>query len=211
LQRSLIVEKVLSAASSIARKHANCKHAVLNDLATALYGLVKPIDEARFIVETNCAEEVVGTLLGGFGVEEHYSEAISRLREQGLVAVSTRFYPLLVIEIARSPVDFALVESAIDVQINGYVLRIPRPSHLVAKMASLNMYPYVEYACSLLASWIKRLDLDEVIGLLLLARVDLNKLAEKLSILLELLQAFPEYESERTLLAKFVEELKSRR
>lgn len=187
----MIVSRVLEVLVEVYARHRECRYAVLNDPAVVLYGLVKPVEEVRVIADHSCAENLLHTVLAAFNVEEQYVEALSRLREQGLVAVSTRFYPLLVFEVARSQIDLLLVENTIDVELDGIVLRIPRLEYLIAKLIHMNVYPYTEYAYALLIPWIKRLDVEVLLHLLRVAGVDINRVVRRLEDMYWLSTPFP--------------------
>ncbi|MEM3345867.1 MAG: hypothetical protein QXR36_00355 [Desulfurococcaceae archaeon] len=204
---SLIVEKVLNALSEVYRKHKSCKYAVLNDVSVVLYGLVKPIEEVRIVSKRDCAEELLYTLLKAFNVEENYAEAVKNLRDHGVVAVSTIFYPLVVVETARSSIDELLVENTIDVELDNYFLRIPKLQHLIAKLIHIGVYPYTEYAYALLVQWLKRIDTDELISLFVKSEIDLEKVVSKLRTILELFAGFPDLTEEFKLGMSLIDKL----
>ncbi|MEM4527597.1 MAG: hypothetical protein QXS23_00155 [Desulfurococcaceae archaeon] len=149
--------------SSISRavhelRRSGCKISLLNDIAVIVYGVVKPLEEVRIMVSADCVENALDNIMKSFNVFQHRFIAEKRLREHGVVAVSTIFYPLLVIELARSYIDEEVLANTEIFEISGYEIPIPRIEHLIAKMLSLGMFPYNVYAYTLLFSWIDNLD-----------------------------------------------------
>lgn len=194
--RSLIVNKVLDALREVYDRHKTCRHAILNDVSVAIYGLVKPIEEVRVLVDSACSTELLYTLLRAFNVEEHYADALEKLKEQGIVAVSTRFYPLIVVELSRTSLDRLILDSVVDVKIDDVQFRMPRLEHLVVKLISIGLYPYTAYAYTLIVAWIKQINIDEIFSVLDMAGIDPEQLARKLESMYALSLSLPHVRDE---------------
>lgn len=199
------VQAVYSALATITREHSCSEYSVLNDVATALYGLIKPLEEVRYVVSSESAERVVYTILRAHSVSEHYAVVLERLKEQGLVAVSTVFYPLLVVEVARGRLDRELLASSQLVGISDYKLCAPRLEHLVAKLISMKLYPYSLYGYTLLFTWLSagRINVELLVNLLGISGVNVRELARELGEMFEYLQLFKPHELNRSLLEYF--------
>lgn len=207
--QSLVVERVIAALSKVHEKHAECSYAVLNDVALVVYGLVKPLEEVRLIIDESCAEEVVQALLSEFDVEAYLAETTSRLKAQGLAAISTRFYPLLVVELASTSLDRELVKNSIEVHVEGSKLKVPKLEYLIAKLASMKLYPYLEYALALLVAWILRLDVDSLVSLLRSTGVDIDVIINRLKLVCSLLGAFDRFSREAELLKSLITRMRA--
>jgi len=199
------VHFAFSALTTITQRHQCHEFTVLNDIATALYGLVKPLEELRYLVSAKSAENVVYTILDAHGVSRHYSEVLERIREQGLVAVSTIFYPLLVIEVALKPLDSEVLASSRLVNLEDHRLCIPRLEHLIAKLVSTKLYPYTLYGYTLLFTWLPSKSLDaKLLGELLRSSdVSVEQFMREVEFMFEHLQLFRPYELDRSLLEYF--------
>lgn len=209
--KPLIVSRVLGVLREIYERHKMCQYAALNDIAVIVYGLVKPVEEVRVLVDPTCSEEILYTLLRAFNIEEHYVEALERLKEQKVVAVSTRFYPPVVVELARSNLDKELLQSAVDIDVDGIYIRIPKLEHLIAKLLSTGLYPYTAYAYALTVAWIKRLNIKEFIEVLLRSDIDIGRLADKLEGMYILSRALPQVRDEFEKAMTLIRELKSKK
>jgi hypothetical protein len=199
------VHFAFSALTTITRRHKCHEFTVLNDIATALYGLVKPLEELRYLVSAESAESVVYTILEAHGVSRHYSEVLERIREQGLVAVSTVFYPLLVIEVALKPLDREVLRSSRLVNVEEHELCMPGLEHLIAKLVSTKLYPYTLYGYTLLFTWLSSRSLDvKLLGeLLRTSGVSVEEFVREIESMFEHLQLFRPHELDKSLLEYF--------
>lgn len=180
----------------------SCEYTVLNDIATVLYGLVRPVEEVRYLISENNVENTLQAILEAHGVQEHYDEALRKLRDQGLIAVSTVFYPLVVIEVAIRRLDKEVLSNTQLVDLGEYRLCIPRLEHLIVKLLSMNLYPYTLYGYTLLFAWLntRKLDLKLLAGLLKNTIVNVESVVRELVSLFEHLSLFKPQELDKSLL-----------
>jgi hypothetical protein len=199
------VHFAFSSLTAIAQRHKCGEFTVLNDVATALYGLVKPLEELRYLVSSESAESTIYTILEAHGVSRHYAEVLERIREQGLVAVSTIFYPLLVIEVASKPLERELLSNSRLVRLEEYTLCIPRLEHLIVKLISTRLYPYTLYGYTLFFTWLssRRLDVELLSKLLGISGVSVEEFIREVEEMFKHLQLFRPHELDESLLEYF--------
>jgi len=196
---SLLVHVVFSALNTITKRLNNCEYTVLNDIATVLYGLIKPVEEVRYLISENNVENILSTILEAHGVHEHYEEALKKLREQGLIAISTVFYPLVVIEIASGRLDKDVLSNTQLVDLGEYKVCIPRLEYLITKLLSMKLYPYTLYGYTLLFTWLntRQLDLKLLAGLLKNANMDVKNVIRELESIFDHLSLFKPQELDK--------------
>lgn len=199
---SLLVHVVFSALNTITKRLNSCEYTVLNDIATTLYGLIRPIEEVRYLISENNVENMLHTILEAHSVQEYYDEALRKLRDQGLIAISTVFYPLVVIEVASGRLDKDVLSSTQLVDLKEYRVCIPRLEHLIAKLLSMKLYPYTLYGYTLLFTWLntKHLDLKLLADLLKNTNVNVESVVRELESIFEHLSLFKPQELDKSLL-----------
>lgn len=199
------IHVVFTALTNITREHSCSEYTVLNDVATALYGLVKPLEEVRYLVSSDRAESLVHTILKAHGVSEHHAEVREKLREQGLVAVSTVFYPLLVVETARGPLERELISRSQLVSIGEYKLCAPRLEHLIVKLISMKLYPYSLYGYTLFFTWLSsgRINVELLVDLLRTSGVSVEDVARSVEEMHDHLVLFKPHEFDKSQLEYF--------
>jgi len=160
------------------------------------------VEEVRYIVSRDNLESIIHTILEAHGVGGHYSEVLERIKDQRLVAVSTVFYPLLVLEIALNPLEDNILTNSQLVDINEYKLCIPKLEYLIAKLISMKLYPYNIYGYTLFFTWLntEKLDFKLLVELLKISNVNLREVVSEIENMSNYLQLFKPQKLEKSLL-----------
>ncbi|MEZ0393708.1 MAG: hypothetical protein ABWK00_01480 [Desulfurococcaceae archaeon] len=126
---------------------------VLNDVATALYGIMRPVEEVRIVVGGLGPGEAAEAVASALGMEAFVAEISERLSSVGIVALNPVFSPLVVVELARGELDELLLEHSPEVEVLGAGLAIPELEFLIARLASMGSYPHAALAAALQVAW----------------------------------------------------------
>jgi hypothetical protein len=168
-----------------------CMVVFLNDVATSLYGLVNPLTEIRVLASLACLDNALYTLLESFNIQEEYPKARKQLVGNGIVAVSTRTMPLLVIEAEKNNLDHEIVGSPVKYVDEAFEFYIPQLEYLIVKLLSLRLYPYITYGITLLFSWVDVINMDLLTKALEISGVSRKELAREIDSTLRHVEAFP--------------------
>ncbi|MCI4461904.1 MAG: hypothetical protein JHC12_02955 [Thermogladius sp.] len=187
--------------------YSNVKYVFLNDLATALYGLLRPLGEIRILVEAGREVEVSKTIASVSKAPIPEIELASALRDRGVAAVNMATLPLLVVDVEKTGLDSDLLERAEDHLIGGFKVKIPPLEGLVARLLSQGQYPYVAQALTLLVTWVDAIDRKGLAEALRKGGVDTALLREELERLKMVLGGFPNLAGKKALLDSLTENL----
>lgn len=187
--------------------YSNVKYVFLNDLATALYGLVRPLGEIRILVEAGREVEVSKTIASVSKVPIPEIELESALRDRGVAAVNMATLPLLVVDVEKTILDSDLLERAEDLVISGFKVKIPPLEGLVARLLAQGQYPYVVQALTLLVTWVDAINGRGLAEVLRKGGVDVALLRRELEGLKRVLGGFPDLAGKLALLDSLTENL----
>ncbi|ADI32182.1 hypothetical protein [Staphylothermus hellenicus] len=170
----------------------NIKSAVLNDLAISLYGLIKPIDEIRILVENKELDSVAYVIARELGMSIYQKDIYNSLKTLGKAVVNPVFLPLTILEIAQTPLDIELLANRIKFAYEKIQINVPRLEHLVCKLLSYNAYPYNIYAFTLIITHKEIIDLDIVKKLLKNIGIEPDNIMKYILKIKSLIELFPE-------------------
>ncbi|WP_440059279.1 hypothetical protein ACSU1N_05695 [Thermogladius sp. 4427co] len=207
--KSLILEKTFEIVEELDSYllPKNVKYVVLNDIATALYGLVKPFEEVRILVESG-REDLVSIAIANIAVTDvSPSRILEGLRRDGIVAVNMLTAPLLVVERARSRLDELVINEAVEERISRYKVRIPTLEGLIARLMQQAEYPYPAMGYTLLVSWIDSIDLDKLVEMIRISKVDFTVFKTALKKIMGIVKNHPTIKPREDLLSAILEKL----
>jgi hypothetical protein len=207
--KSSLLTKSLTLAEEIGDSlaYSNVKYVFLNDLATALYGVLRPLGEIRILVEAGREAEVSKTIASVSKASIPDVKLASALRGRGVAAVNMTTLPLLVIDVEKTILDSDLLKQVEDHLICGFKVKIPLLEGLVARLLAQGQYPYVAQALTLLVAWVDAIDGRELARALRKGGVDIALLRKQLEGLKRVLGGFPDLAGKKVLLDSLTENL----
>ncbi len=176
---------------------------VLNDIATALYGLVKPISEIRILVDGIDDERLADIVVNGLGMTGYKDDILRSLKRINKAVLNPLFIPITIVEKPRKPVDRVILEEPIEFVDNEIEMNLPRIEYLIAKLLDIGGYPYMVDAAALLLAHIDVIDTD-----ILMNYADLSLLMDLLCNIREFTSIFPELNKQRDKISDLMEKIK---
>lgn len=176
---------------------------VLNDIATALYGLVKPVSEIRILVDGIDDERLADIVVNGLGMTGYKDDILRSLKIINKAILNTLFIPITIVEKPRKPVDRVILEEHIEFVYNEIEINLPRIEYLIAKLLDIGEYPYIVDATALLLAHI-----DVINTGILMKYADLSPLMDLLRNIREFTSIFPELNKQRDKISDLMEKIK---
>lgn len=139
---------ILGKVSLIIEEHLarELKIMILNDLASILYGLVKPVGEIRLLVDGKDLYTTTYIVSNVLGMSAYEKDILGSLNKLGIAVLNPVLVPLTIIETPRKDIDHMLLDEPNDLVIDGYRIILPRIEYYIAKLFSYGAYPYNIYA-----------------------------------------------------------------
>ncbi len=183
----------------------NGKVVLLNDVAIATYGIIKPMEENRLLVAYENIDEIVYHVSRILGVSLHSEDIYRSLKTLGIAVINPVTMPLFIVELPRSQIDREIMDNENIVVSSIGALRIPTLEYLIAKMLSLGRYPYTLYGYTLLISHLESIDVARIRKAL--TQAGIKNISQSIKKFVEIADVFPELGIKTKLLRKFIEEL----
>lgn len=183
----------------------NGKVVLLNDVATTVYGIIKPMEENRLLVTHENIDEIVYQLSRILGVMLHSGDIHRSLKTLGIAVINPVTMPLFIIELPRSQIDKEIVDKENILVDSIGALRIPTLEYLIAKMLSLGRYPYTLYGYTLLISHLEIIDTTKLRKAL--KQAGIKNISQSIEKFVEIAGIFPELGTKSKLIRRFIEEL----
>ncbi|AFK51259.1 hypothetical protein TCELL_0835 [Thermogladius calderae 1633] len=161
---SRVLEETLRLVEGIGRelRRLGVNYVVLDDLATGLYGLVQPLQEARVLVDAGREDDVIQAVTSATQMGYIQAKLRTSLREKGVAAVNLVTLPLLVIETAVTGLDVELLRESFAYNLLGFEVRLPPLEGLIAKLVARGQYPYTAKGLALMMAWADSLSRDRL-------------------------------------------------
>ncbi len=176
---------------------------VLNDIATALYGLIKPVSEIRILVGDIEDERLAEIIVNGLGMTGYKDDILRSLNTIDRAVLNPLFIPITIVEKPRKPVDRVILEEPIEFVNNGVEINLPRLEYLIAKLLDIGEYPYIVDASALLLAHIDLINID-----ILMNYADLSPIMDLLRNIREFTSIFPELNKHQSKISDLMEKIK---
>ncbi len=176
---------------------------VLNDIATALYGLIKPVSEIRILVGDIEDEKLVEIVVNGLGMTGYKDDILRSLNTINRAVLNPLFIPITIVEKPRKPVDGVILEEPIEFVDNQIEMNLPRLEYLIAKLLDIGEYPYIIEASALLLAHIDVINID-----VLMNYADLSPIMDLLRNIREFTSIFPELNKHQNKISDLMEKIK---
>ncbi len=176
---------------------------VLNDIATALYGLIKPVSEIRILVGDIEDERLAEIIVNGLGMTGYKDDILRSLNTIDRAVLNPLFIPITIVEKPRKPVDRVILEEPIEFVDNGIEINLPRLEYLIAKLLDIGEYPYIVDASALLLAHIDLINID-----VLMNYADLSPIMDLLRNIREFTSIFPELNKHQSKISDLMEKIK---
>ncbi len=176
---------------------------VLNDIATALYGLVKPVSEIRILVDGIEDERLADIVVNGLGMTGYKDDIFRSLKIINKAVLNPLFIPITIVEKPRKPVDRAILEEPIEFVDNEVGMNLPRIEYLIAKLLGIGEYPYIVDATALLLAHIDVINTNTLMNY-----ADLSPIMDLLRNIREFTSIFPELNKHQNKISDLMEKIK---
>ncbi|GEM_PF-1903739 len=176
---------------------------ILNDIATIMYGLIKPVAEIRILVDGVDYEKLADIICYSLGMNMFKEDILRNLKTINRAVLNPVFIPITIIEKPRKPLDKVILRDHVEFTYEGITLHLPRIEYLVAKLADIGGYPYIVDAASLLLGYADIIDADKIIQY-----TDLSRLKNLLEEAIEVIEIFPELENTIRKIRDLMEKIK---
>ncbi len=176
---------------------------VLNDIATALYGLIKPVSEIRILVGDIEDERLAEIVVNGLGMTGYKDDILRSLNTIDRAVLNPLFIPITIVEKPRKPVDRVILKEPIEFVDNQIEMNLPRLEYLIAKLLDIGEYPYIVDASALLLAHIDLINID-----VLMNYADLSPIMDLLRNIREFTSIFPELNKHQSKISDLMEKIK---
>ncbi len=176
---------------------------VLNDIATALYGLIKPVSEIRILVGDIEDERLAEIVVNGLGMTGYKDDILKSLNTIDRAVLNPLFIPITIVEKPRKPVDRVILEEPIEFVDNQIEMNLPRLEYLIVKLLDIGEYPYIVDASALLLAHIDLINID-----VLMNYADLSPIMDLLRNIREFTSIFPELNKHQSKISDLMEKIK---
>ncbi len=176
---------------------------VLNDIATALYGLIKPVSEIRILVGDIEDERLAEIVVNGLGMTGYKDDILRSLNTIDRAVLNPLFIPITIVEKPRKPVDRVILEEPIEFVDNQIEMNLPRLEYLIVKLLDIGEYPYIVDASALLLAHIDLINID-----VLMNYADLSPIMDLLRNIREFTSIFPELNKHQSKISDLMEKIK---
>lgn len=200
---------VLDKVSMIIEEHLarGLKVVVLNDIASILYGLVKPIGEIRLLVDGKDLYTTTYIVSSVLGMSAYEKDILVSLNKLGIAVLNPVFVPLTIIETPRKDIDQITLEEPNDLVVDGYRIVLPRIEYYIAKLFSYGAYPYNTYALIHLMTYADLIESEKIRKALKKTGIDPRFLVKDLKSIEKLISIFPELDEIKGNIDKLVKVL----
>ncbi len=176
---------------------------VLNDIATALYGLIKPVSEIWILVGDIEDERLAEIVVNGLGMTGYKDDILRSLNTIDRAVLNPLFIPITIVEKPRKPVDRVILKEPIEFVDNQIEMNLPRLEYLIAKLLDIGEYPYIVDASALLLAHIDLINID-----VLMNYADLSPIMDLLRNIREFTSIFPELNKHQSKISDLMEKIK---
>lgn len=192
----LMLEKISNITNELEIR--GIRSVVLNDLAISLYGIIKPVDEIRILVEGKELDTIAYVVAKELGMSIYQRDIYNSLRTLGKAVINPVLIPLTILEITRSPIDTGILVNRIRFTYKELYIYVPQIEYLICKLLTYNAYPYNIYAYALMIVHKEIIDQGVIKRLLKDTNIDLDKIMENISRIKSIIELFPELSNENT-------------
>ncbi len=185
---------IISKISTIIEEHLarELKIVVLNDLASILYGLVKPVGEIRLLVDGKDLYTTTYIVSSVLGMGAYEKDILGSLKKLGVAVLNPVLLPLTIIETPRKNIDYVLLREPNDLVIEGYRIVLPKIEYYIAKLFSYGVYPYNVYALIHLLAYADVINAEEFKVAFRESSIDPKTVIKDLKNIEKLVSVFPE-------------------
>jgi len=176
---------------------------VLNDIATIMYGLIKPVAEIRILADGVDDDSLADIICYSLGMTMYREDILRNLKTINRAVLNPIFIPITIVEKPRKPLDKEILNGYLEFTYENITIYLPRIEYLIAKLIDIGGYPYIVDATTLLLGYIDIIDIDRIA-----TYTDLSGLKFLLENAVDVIEVFPELEDKIRKIRDLIEKIK---